>query len=142
MPVTVTYPGVYVEEVEAGSRPIEGVGTAVAAFVGLAAKGPLNEATLVTNWGQFTSTFGEFVETYIRVDIRRSVRTGLSGLSVDASHRVGSDLASACSATSSAGCGESRIDEKRDALDRWAKRLHDIVERPLGNVVELRAVAV
>ena len=33
-------PGVYVEEVEAGSRPIEGVGTAVAAFVGLAARGP------------------------------------------------------------------------------------------------------
>ena len=33
-------PGVYVEEVEAGSRPIEGVGTAVAAFVGLAAHGP------------------------------------------------------------------------------------------------------
>ena len=33
-------PGVYVEEVEAGSRPIEGVGTAVAAFVGLAAAGP------------------------------------------------------------------------------------------------------
>ena len=29
-------PGVYVEEVEAGARPIEGVGTAVAAFVGLA----------------------------------------------------------------------------------------------------------
>ena len=33
-------PGVYVEEVEAGSRPIEGVGTAIAAFVGLAAHGP------------------------------------------------------------------------------------------------------
>src|SRR5205085_414778 len=32
-------PGVYVEEVEAGSRPIEGVGTAVAAFVGLAERG-------------------------------------------------------------------------------------------------------
>ena len=29
-------PGVYVEEVDSGSRPIEGVGTAVAAFVGLA----------------------------------------------------------------------------------------------------------
>ena len=40
MPATYTYPGVYVEEVEAGSRPIEGVGTAVAAFVGLAARGP------------------------------------------------------------------------------------------------------
>ena len=55
-------PGVYVEEVEAGSRPIEGVGTAVAAFVGLAAKGPVNAPTLVTNWGQFTSAFGDFVE--------------------------------------------------------------------------------
>ena len=55
-------PGVYVEEVEAGSRPIEGVGTAVAAFVGLASRGPANTPTLVTNWSQFTQAFGEFVE--------------------------------------------------------------------------------
>lgn len=55
-------PGVYVEEMEAGSRPIEGVGTAVAAFVGIAAQGPVNEPTLVTNWSQFTNTFGDFVE--------------------------------------------------------------------------------
>jgi len=55
-------PGVYVEEVEAGSRPIEGVGTAVAAFVGIASQGPFHSPTLVTNWTQFTSTFGEFVE--------------------------------------------------------------------------------
>ena len=54
-------PGVYVEEVEAGSRPIEGVGTAVAAFVGMAADGPFNEPTLVTNWSQFTQSFGEFL---------------------------------------------------------------------------------
>ncbi len=54
-------PGVYVEEVEAGSRPIEGVGTAVAAFVGLAEKGPVNTPTLVSNWTQFAETFGEFV---------------------------------------------------------------------------------
>ena len=55
-------PGVYVEEVEAGSRPIEGVGTAVAAFVGLAESGPFNHPTLVTNWSQYTTTFGEFIE--------------------------------------------------------------------------------
>jgi phage tail sheath protein FI len=55
-------PGVYVEEVEAGSRPIEGVGTAVAAFVGLAQRGPANTPVLVTNWTQFTSTFGDFME--------------------------------------------------------------------------------
>jgi phage tail sheath protein FI len=54
-------PGVYVEEVEAGSRPVEGVGTAVAAFVGLAQKGPVNEPRLVSNWTQFSETFGDFV---------------------------------------------------------------------------------
>ncbi len=55
-------PGVYVEEVESGARPIEGVGTAVAAFVGFAAQGPFNTPTLVSNWGQFAQTFGDFVE--------------------------------------------------------------------------------
>ena len=35
MPTYLT-PGVYVEEVSSGKKPIEGVGTAVAAFVGLA----------------------------------------------------------------------------------------------------------
>ena len=53
-------PGVYVEEIPAGSRPIEGVGTAVAAFVGLAQRGPFNKPTLVSNWSQFTAAFGEF----------------------------------------------------------------------------------
>ena len=55
-------PGVYVEELDGGARPIEGVGTAVAAFVGLAERGPFNEPTLVTNWTQFVTTFGEFIE--------------------------------------------------------------------------------
>ena len=36
-------PGVYVEEVSSGSKPIEGVGTAVAAFVGFTEKGPAND---------------------------------------------------------------------------------------------------
>jgi phage tail sheath protein FI len=55
-------PGVYVEEVSSGSKPIEGVGTAVAAFVGFAEKGPVNEPTQVTNWTQFTQNFGDFIE--------------------------------------------------------------------------------
>ncbi|MEW1723484.1 phage tail sheath subtilisin-like domain-containing protein [Streptomyces sp. NPDC093109] len=59
-------PGVYVEEIQSGSRPIEGVGTSVAAFVGFAQRGPFNEPTLISNWGQFVSQFGDFVEgTYL-----------------------------------------------------------------------------
>jgi len=54
-------PGVYVEEVERGARPIEGVGTAVAAFVGFAEQGPVNQPTFIANWSQFASIFGEFL---------------------------------------------------------------------------------
>lgn len=55
-------PGVYVEEVSSGSRPIEGVGTAVCAFVGFTERGVPNQPTLVTNWTQYSKAFGGFVE--------------------------------------------------------------------------------
>ncbi|HEY9367707.1 phage tail sheath family protein [Streptomyces sp.] len=65
MPTYLT-PGVYVEEVQSGARPIEGVGTAVAAFVGFAQSGPFHEPTLVTSWDQYTQNFGGFTEgTYL-----------------------------------------------------------------------------
>jgi phage tail sheath protein FI len=65
MPTYLT-PGVYVEEVQSGARPIEGVGTAVAAFVGFAEAGPFHTPTLVTSWDQYTQLFGGFTEgTYL-----------------------------------------------------------------------------
>ena len=51
-------PGVYVEEVESGSKPIEAGATNIVGFLGIAEKGPVNEATLVTNWTQYTKLFG------------------------------------------------------------------------------------
>jgi hypothetical protein len=56
-------PGVYVEEVSSGSRPIEGVGTALCAFVGFTERGPQHEPVLVTNWTQYTKAFGSFVDS-------------------------------------------------------------------------------
>jgi phage tail sheath protein FI len=68
-------PGVYVEEVDRGPKPIEGVGTAMAAFVGFTEKAEyqrevdgelvtehlLNKPQLVTNWTQYVQRFGGFV---------------------------------------------------------------------------------
>jgi phage tail sheath protein FI len=51
-------PGVYVEEVNSGPRPIEGVGTTTAAFVGFAPGGPVNTPTLISNWSQYVDMFG------------------------------------------------------------------------------------
>jgi phage tail sheath protein FI len=73
MATTYLTPGVYVEEVDRGTKPIEGVGTSVAAFVGFSERASevgrngsepvslLNKATLVTNWNQYTQKFGGFV---------------------------------------------------------------------------------
>jgi uncharacterized protein len=53
-------PGVYVEEVDRGTKPIEAVGTNTVGFLGESARGPVNEAVLVTNWSQFVKTYGDF----------------------------------------------------------------------------------
>jgi len=55
-------PGVYIEEVDKGAKPIEGVGTAMAAFVGFAEQGPVNQPTFIPNWTEFVNTFGSFIK--------------------------------------------------------------------------------
>jgi phage tail sheath protein FI len=72
MSPTYLSPGVYVEEVDRGTKPIEAVGTAVAAFIGYTEKAVdirdgettslLGKPTLVTNWSQYVQKFGGFVE--------------------------------------------------------------------------------
>jgi hypothetical protein len=73
-------PGVYVEEIDSGPKPIESVGTAMPAFVGFTEKAEylreidgelvtedlLNKPQLITNWTQFRERFGDFVAgTYL-----------------------------------------------------------------------------
>jgi phage tail sheath protein FI len=77
MAQTYLSPGVYVEEIDRGTKPIEAVGTSTAAFVGITAEASrkatdaasgervvvesrLNKTTLVTNWTQFVDIFGDF----------------------------------------------------------------------------------
>jgi uncharacterized protein len=58
MPTYLT-PGVYVEEIPSTSKPIEGVGTSIAAFVGLAPGGPSNTPMRISNWTQFSKIYGD-----------------------------------------------------------------------------------
>jgi hypothetical protein len=53
-------PGVYVEEVDSGSKPIEAVGTSTAAFIGECDVGPVNQPILCTSWSVYTKHFGDF----------------------------------------------------------------------------------
>ncbi len=64
------HPGVYVQEVPSAVRPIEGVSTSTAAFIGVADKGPVPgtllpskqpaQPVLVTSFTEYSRQFGGF----------------------------------------------------------------------------------
>ena len=58
MPVPLTYPGVYVQEIPSGVRTITGVATAITAFLGRALRGPEDTPVTVNNFGDFERIFG------------------------------------------------------------------------------------
>jgi phage tail sheath protein FI len=56
------YPGVYVEEVNTGNEPIEGVSTSTAGFLGVAERGP-TAATFVSSFPEFQRSFGTYLDS-------------------------------------------------------------------------------
>jgi Bacteriophage tail sheath protein len=56
-------PGVYVEEIPSGSKPIEGVSTSTAGFLGVAERGP-EAPVLVTSWLEYQRWFGGYRTGY------------------------------------------------------------------------------
>src|ERR1051325_3054690 len=54
-------PGVYVEEIELGPRPIEGVGTSTAGFLGATLRGP-EDVRFVTGFEEFKRLYGSYVQ--------------------------------------------------------------------------------
>jgi len=57
-----TYPGVYMEEVSSGVKPIESAGTSTAAFFGVAEQGPIGSLKKVFNFTEFQATYGGFLK--------------------------------------------------------------------------------
>jgi phage tail sheath protein FI len=58
MPITPTYPGVYIEEIPSGVRTITGVATSITAFIGRAKRGPVDKATVITSYADYERIFG------------------------------------------------------------------------------------
>jgi uncharacterized protein len=58
MPVQVSYPGVYIQEVSGGVHTITGVSTSIGAFFGRTAKGPINKAVRCLSFADFLREFG------------------------------------------------------------------------------------
>lgn len=64
MPVAVSYPGVYVEEIPSGVRTITGVATSITAFIGRARRGATNTPIIINSFGDYEREFGGLGEKY------------------------------------------------------------------------------
>ena len=91
MAVQVSYPGVYIEEFAPGA-PIQGVGTSTAAFIGIAARGPLNEPVKVTSWASLHG----------RLRHAAASRAATSGTRCAASSRTAARSATSCAPATAA----------------------------------------
>jgi Bacteriophage tail sheath protein len=58
VPVSPTFPGIYIEEIPSGVHPITGVATSIAAFVDFFPRGAMNTAVQVFSFGDFEREFG------------------------------------------------------------------------------------
>ena len=59
MPVSPTYPGIYIQEIPSGVTTITGVATSIAMFIGASTEGPMNVPVECLNYSTFKNTFGE-----------------------------------------------------------------------------------
>ena len=57
------HPGVYIEETSYRGKPIQGVSTSTAGFVGAARKGPTGRAEFIGSFSQFRRIFGDQITT-------------------------------------------------------------------------------
>ena len=64
MPVTLSYPGVYVEELPSGVRTITGVATSITAFIGRAPQGLTDAPVRITSFGDYERNFGKLNPDY------------------------------------------------------------------------------
>jgi phage tail sheath protein FI len=58
MPQSLSYPGVYVEEVSSGVHTIAGVATSIGLFIGWARRGPVDAATRIFSFADYERTYG------------------------------------------------------------------------------------
>jgi phage tail sheath protein FI len=113
MPVTPTFPGVYVEEIPSGVRTIVGVATSITAFLGRASRGPISEPTTIFSFADFERQFGGlgldhpmsyavrdfYVNGGNQAIIVRVVHTDVSAPAVVAAAAVAAGVAGATAAT-------------------------------------------
>lgn len=75
--LTNQFPGVHVQEIPSGARPIASISTSNTAFIGIFRKGPVDDAVRITSWGDFEKIFGGlWVESDTSYAVRQYFQNG------------------------------------------------------------------
>jgi phage tail sheath protein FI len=119
------HPGVYVEEIPSGSKPIEGVGTSTAAFVGFTTKGPIGEPELIFKWDDYYKKYGG-----IR-NLQKEKKGDPMGLSVAAFFQNGGTKAYIVRITDAAANASAK---------KAVGYLDNPLDRSTGNALEFSAI--
>ena len=77
MSLSLTYPGVYIQELDPGVRTITGVATSITAFIGRARRGPLNDPTRIRSFADYERRFGGlWTESMMSFAVRQFFQNG------------------------------------------------------------------
>jgi phage tail sheath protein FI len=120
MPAQLTYPGVYIEEVPSGVRPITGVATSITAFVGRALRGPVDEAITITSYADFERIYGGlWLESNLGYAVQDFYRNGGSMAIIVRVHKTKTND----TATLSLGSGNRQLDLQAASPGAWGSKL-------------------
>ena len=121
MPPTLTFPGVYIEELPSGVHPITGVATSITAFVGRALRGPVDQAITITSFADFGRIYGGvWLESNLGYAVQDFYRNGGSTAIIVRVHKTkaGTDIASI-----TIGSGNRQVALQAASPGAWGSKL-------------------
>lgn len=123
------HPGVYIEEIPSGSKPIEGVATSVAAFVGRANRGPTGSAELIQSFDDYNDLYGDIAS-----------QDDAMGFSVQSFYMNGGKSAFICRLVGDGSTAASTLLQGQDTGGADVFRIDATSEGEWGNQVYVRVV--
>jgi phage tail sheath protein FI len=142
VPAELTYPGVYIEELPSGIRPIIGVSTSITAFVGRAFKGPVDEPIMIHSFADYGRIFGGlWTESTMSFAVRQYFQNGGRDAIIVRVTRGVATQAAASTFTFSGGGGD--LDLEASSPGSWGDNLEvtlDTTDVPAAGLFNLTVV--
>ena len=135
MPSTLTFPGVYIEEVPSGVRPITGVATSITAFIGRALRGPVDQAIVITSYGDFERIYGGlWLDSNLGYAVSDFYRNGGTTAIIVRVHKTAANDV----ATLALGSGTSELDLVAASPGAWGSKLTATIDDDVSDPTDTK----